>query len=71
MKKRKYVVQKTLTIVSIAFMGTTLALASPSLASAGEQSVLAENTPTSISINEQANTVGITDVKLELDKIGK
>ncbi|GED64892.1 ETX/MTX2 family pore-forming toxin [Lysinibacillus fusiformis] len=75
MKKRKYLVQKTLTIAAIASMGTTLALGSPSLVSAnqistsGEQGVLAENTPTSII--EQANAVGITDVKSELDKIGK
>ncbi|WP_447402928.1 ETX/MTX2 family pore-forming toxin [Lysinibacillus sp. fkY74-1] len=75
MKKRKYLVQRTLTIAAIASMGTTLALTSPSLASAnqistsGEQGVLAENTPPSII--EQANAVGITDVKSELDKIGK
>jgi len=34
MKKRNYLVQKTLTIAAIASIGTTFALASPSLASA-------------------------------------
>jgi len=77
MKKRNYLVQKTLTIAAIASIGTTFALASPSLASANhistsqEQGVLAENTPTSISISEQANAVGIKDVQSELNKIGK
>ncbi|GEM_PF-1068015 len=74
MKKRKNLVQKTLTIAAIASMGTTFAIASPGVASAdqintsGEHGVLAvENTPTSVN----KNAVGITDVQSDLKKMGE